>query len=88
MNCTRHFLNFQWEHHSWRRHVSSAENVATHETNMWGRVVHGHSVRCHTQYVCETCGKTREDISCLCDTAQADACAIRLAWVDSQQAPK
>ena len=85
MSCTRHFLNFQWEHHAWRRRVSSAENVPVQDTNMWGRVVNGEYVRCHKQDVCEVCGSTRSDVNCLCDTAQAERCTIRRAWIDDSR---
>lgn len=85
MSCTRRFLNFRWVHHSWRRRVSSSETVPTHETNMWGRVVDGESVVCHKQEVCEVCGETRGDMSCLCDTKHAERCAIRLAWIDASR---
>ncbi len=85
MGCTRHFLNLQWEHHSWRRRVSSTENAPAQGTNMWGRAVNSESGRCHKQDVCEACGKTRRDVDCLCDTAQAERCTIRRAWIDDSR---
>lgn len=85
MSCTRHFLNFQWEHHSWRRRVSLAQTVPSQETNMWGRPVNSAFVRCHKQEVCEVCGKVRWAEDCICDTAKADRCAIRLAWIDQSR---
>mgnify|MGYP001572758481 CR=1 FL=1 len=89
MSCSRHFLNFQWEHHSWHRRVSASAYVPTQETNMWGRVVNGESVRCNKQYVCEVCGKTRGDMNCVCDKAVGECCAVRRAWIDdSRQATK
>ena len=81
-NCTRHFLNFEWEHHRWRRRVTAADNLPALETDMWGRSVHGTAVRCHKEYVCEVCGTTRGGVSCHCDPAYADHCAIRLAWIE------
>ena len=81
-SCTRHFLGFHWDHHEWRRQVSADEHLPTHDTNMWGRMVYGDYVRCFKQYVCERCGQTRGEVSCLCDTAHADQCAIRLAYLD------
>lgn len=82
MSCTRHFLNFRWEHHSWRRRVSLAETLPSPETNMWGRPVNREFVRCQKQEVCEACGKTRGNESCICDTAHAERCAIRRAWIN------
>ena len=46
MSCTRHFLNFHWERHSWHERVTMAENVATEDTSMWGRPVNREFVRC------------------------------------------
>ncbi len=82
MSCTRHFLTFHWEHHSWRQRVTLAENVPSLETSMWGRPVNREFVRCHKQDVCKACGKIRRDEDCLCDTAHAEHCMIRLAWID------
>lgn len=83
MDCTRHFLNLEWEHHSWRPRVFGTESLPTQETNMWGRTVYGTCVRCHKHEVCEVCGKTRAEQSCICDTAVGEQCAIRLEWLDS-----
>ena len=85
MSCTRHFLNVQWESHSWHPRVTFAENVATHETNLWGRVVNGECVRCQKQDFCDMCGMTRRNVSCLCDTVRGEHCAIRLAWIDKSR---
>lgn len=52
---------------------------------MWGRVVNGDFVRCHKQDVCEVCGTTRGDVSCLCDKAYGERCAIRRAWIDDSR---
>ena len=85
MNCTRRFLNFQWEHHTWRPRVFGTEMLPTQETNMWGRTVYGTCVRCFKHDVCIACGKTRNnDESCICDTAVGERCAVRLNWLDSQ----
>ena len=81
-------LSFLREHHSWRRRVLSSEHVVSEDTNMWGRAVTGEYVRCHTQDVCEECGKTRRDANCLCDTAHADRCPARIACIDSEHATK
>lgn len=85
MGCTSRFLNFGWEHHHWRPRVSSAETLATHDTNMWGRVVHGKYVRCDKQEVCEECGRTREAMSCICDTSYAEHCGLLRAWEPSEE---
>jgi hypothetical protein len=82
MSCTRHFLNLHWEHHSWRPRVTFAETVPCLDTSMWGRPVNREFVRCQKQDVCKVCGKTRRSESCMCDTAHAERCAVRLAWID------
>ena len=82
MGCTQHFLNREWEHHRWRRQVTLAETRPTEETNMWGRRVDGKYVHCTKHDVCDVCGKTREDISCICDCDVGDRCPIRLAWIE------
>ena len=87
MTCTRQFLNFRWTAHSWRRRVSSSESVPTRETNMWGRAVHGEAVRCQKLDVCEVCGTTSGGVNCLCDTATAERCEIRRAWIDESSQP-
>jgi hypothetical protein len=46
-------------------------------TVMWGRPEVVDNVRCHTDYVCEVCGKTRGGAYCLCDASKGDRCAIR-----------
>ena len=79
MNCTKHLFSLQWDHHDWRPHVLSTEYVPTVDTNMWGRPVTSEFVRCRKQYVCKACGKTRADVNCVCDKAEGDRCAIRLA---------
>lgn len=85
MTCTRHFLNFEWERHSWHRRVSAAETAPNAETNMWGRVVNGDYVRCRKHDVCDACGKTRDEVNCFCDTAYAAHCPIRLTWIDESE---
>ena len=85
MSCTRRFLNVQWEHHSWRPRVICTADVATRETDMWGRQFNTHYVHCEKHDVCEVCGKTRRNRHCMCDTAQAEHCRIRLAWIDERR---
>jgi hypothetical protein len=79
MSCTKHFLNFQWEHHSWRRRVSSSEIVRGQETNMWARVMDRDYMRCDKQDVCEVCGKVRREVSCICDMERGERCKLRRA---------
>lgn len=80
MGCQKHFLNFAWEHHDWHPHVSASEVLTIEETNIWGRVVDEHYVRCDKQNVCEICGRTGAQSSCFCDTAVAARCRLRNAW--------
>jgi hypothetical protein len=88
MSCTRQFLNFRWEHHAWRRRVISTTRVSVPVTDMWGRPVFNEDVRCHTDYVCDACGKTRDDGDCLCDAIKGERCAVRRAFIDaSRQTP-
>ena len=77
MSCTKRFLNFQWEHHHWRRDVSGTEIITAEEPDMWGRPVFRDHVRCDTRQVCDVCGAVRHERSCLCDPARGDACKIR-----------
>lgn len=86
MSCTRHFLGLEWERHDWRRTVLSTDYVPTEEVNMWSRPVHGRSVICHTQYVCDACGKTMEQTGCSCDTEEGESCAIRLDCLAQEKA--
>lgn len=81
MSCTRRFLNFRWDHHSWRRRVTFSEIVTGQETNMWARVVERDYVRCDKHDVCEECGKVRHEVSCICDMERGERCAIRRAWI-------
>lgn len=83
MACTKHLLNVAWEHHAWRRRVTSTDTVPTRLTDMWGRVVTDNFVRCETQDVCDACGTIRRNATCLCDPARADACPSRLSWLDA-----
>ena len=85
MGCTKHFLNLEWEHHRWRRRVTLAETLPKQETNMWGRVVEGKYVHCIKHDVCDACGKTREDINCICDCEVGERCPIRLAWIEESR---
>jgi hypothetical protein len=88
MTCSRHFLNFHWEHHAWRRRVLATDRVSTPVTDMWGRPVAEENVRCRTEYVCDVCGKTGGAAECLCDLAKGERCAIRRELIDAPgQAP-
>ena len=80
MDCTRHFLFFHWSQHDWRRRVNGADDHTTRDFDMWGRPVTGEYVTCHTEYVCHTCGETRDAGACICDRERGDRCTIRLAY--------
>jgi hypothetical protein len=84
MSCAKHVLNLRWEHHSWRRRVSSTQLVTTRGFDMWGRVVGYEHVLCQTHQVCTACGKIRDDGACLCGTAEGERCAIRLACLEAR----
>lgn len=81
MSCHKHFLNLQWEHHSWRKQVTSSEILTMSEMNIWCRVVDKPYVRCDKQSVCEICGKIVRQSSCICDMEVATRCKLRNAWV-------
>jgi hypothetical protein len=80
MSCTKHFLNLQWEHHTWRPRVTSWEVVTGEETNMWARVMYRDYVRCDKQEVCTECGAVRHEVSCLCDMAKGERCTLLNAY--------
>ena len=82
MSCTRRLFGIPWGHHTWRPRVTSTISVPTQDTNMWGRVVTGHYVRCQKEDVCAVCGEIRRDRNCICDIAEGDACGIRLACLE------
>lgn len=77
MSCTKHFLGLQWEHHAWRRRVTATNTVTVLEPDMWARDAYRDYVRCEKEDVCEVCGKTRHQASCVCDPALAEQCQIR-----------
>ena len=52
---------------------------------MWGRVVHADYVRCHKQDVCRVCGKTRRDVTCMCDTAYGEQCPVRFSAFEDRR---
>ena len=81
MSCIKHFLGFQWERHVWDRRVTRAENRSLPRRDMWGRAIGLEQALCHTQYVCRACGAVRDEGECFCEQAEADACAVRLAWL-------
>jgi hypothetical protein len=76
MSCTKRFLNFQWEHHSWRPRVTGYEILTGQDTNMWARVVERDYTRCDKEEVCTECGKVRHAVSCLCDMERAERCKL------------
>lgn len=81
MSCTKHVLNWQWQHHAWRPRVTSSEILTSQETNMWTRVVYRDYVRCDKAWVCANCGTVGRQESCQCDMQAGDACALRLQWM-------
>ena len=87
MSCTKHFLNFHWEHHTWRPRVTSWEVVTGEETNMWARVMYRDYVRCDKQEVCAECGAVRHEVSCLCDMAKGERCTLLNAHKSGPPAP-
>ena len=87
MSCTKHFLNFTWDHHHWVPHVTGTISVPTEDTNMWGRRVTSQYVRCQKEDVCTVCGEVRRDRNCICDTAEGDSCAIRLECLARDHRP-
>lgn len=87
MSCTTRFLGVQWEHHHWRRQVSGTEVVVAQESDMWARPVYREYVRCDKRDVCETCGKVRREVSCICDVERGEACKLRRAWVAESRQP-
>lgn len=82
MSCTRHVLNFEWEHHNWRPEVTSADTWTQRETTMWGGSANVHYTHCMKHFVCETCGRVGDAIDCVCDCEQGDECPPRLAWIE------
>jgi hypothetical protein len=85
MSCTKRFLGFQWERHSWRRRVTSFETLTLLEPDMWARDVYRDYVRCDKEDVCEVCGKVRRRASCVCDTERAEVCQLRGACIAETQ---
>ena len=83
MSCNRHFLNFEWEHHTWQPRVVGAETLHARETTMWGGSANLPYVRCRKHEVCTVCGKTTETRSCTCDPEVGETCDVRLAWMAS-----
>jgi hypothetical protein len=81
MSCTARVLGIPWSHHAWRRRVTATSTVPTTITDMWGRDVDVEHVVCRTEEVCDACGAVRDTGYCQCDTARADACAVRLSML-------
>ena len=86
MSCTTRVLNLEWQHHQMHWRVTGAEVITAEEPDMWARPVFREYVRCDKQKVCAVCGTVRQEVSCLCDTAKADHCAIYQEWRSSQPA--
>lgn len=84
MSCTTHLFGLTWRHHDWRRRVTATEYLPTIEINMWGQPVHSRAVRCEAEYVCQACGATRAEGSCVCDVEEGERCPVRLVHLDTQ----
>jgi hypothetical protein len=87
MSCTRHLLNLEWEHHTWRPRVTSFETITRLEPDMWARDVWRDYVRCDKEQVCTECGTVRRAVSCLCDVKRAERCQLRQAYIDEARQP-
>ena len=81
MACTRHFMNVEWEHHTWRPEVVGEHVVHSRETTMWGGSVNQPYMLCQKHLVCEVCGKVTETRSCACDPEFGEHCDVRLQWI-------
>ena len=78
MKCTTRVLGMTWNHHAWRRRVTSTETIPAIVTDMWGRDIAVEHVSCRTEEVCVSCGATRDTGYCFCDPARGGACPVRL----------
>lgn len=81
MSCIKTVFGIPWENHRWRRRVTGTEVITAHETDMWARPVYRDYIRCDKEDVCERCGAVRREVSCLCEPAEAERCAIRREWI-------
>jgi hypothetical protein len=48
-------------------------------SDMWERTIAAEHLACDAEYLCRSCGKTRDRVECSCGTAEADQCIVRLA---------
>jgi hypothetical protein len=80
MSCTKHFLGLEWDRHRWRRRVAGFEVLRAEEPDMWARPVFRDYVRCDKQQVCDVCGAVRHEVSCICDLATGERCALLNEW--------
>lgn len=83
MSCTKHFLGFHWDHHTWIRQVTHTESRTIHETDQWGCSNEEAAAFCHVRYVCKECGAVREGEECRCEQERAEQCACRLNAIDA-----
>ena len=81
MSCTTRFLGIPLGRHRWHKEVTHTEIITAHEPDMWGRTVERDYVRCDKRRVCKVCGTVRGEVSCLCDAARGEGCAIRLEYL-------
>ena len=87
MNCTTRFLGVPLGRHKWHKEVIHAEIMTAQEPDMWARTVYRDYVRCDKREVCEICGTVRRAVSCTCDPARGDQCAIRVEYLAKAPAP-
>ena len=88
MSCVHHVLGVRVERHAWVRQVTLTDYRISTGTDMWSRRVPVEEVVCHAQYVCRDCGAVRDEGACLCDVAQGETCAVRLAFLEKIGAPE
>ena len=81
MSCTTRFLGVPLGRHRWHKEVTHTETITAQEPDMWGRSVERDYVRCDKRQVCERCGEVGREVSCLCDPARGDKCAVRLEYL-------
>lgn len=81
MSCTTRFLGIPMGRHHWRKEVTHAEIITAVEPDLWARVVERDHVRCDKREVCDVCGAVRREVSCLCDPARGQNCAIRIDYL-------
>jgi hypothetical protein len=88
MSCTTRFVGLPLGLHHWHKEVTHTEILTAREPDMWGRTVLRDYVRCDKRQVCDVCGGVRREVSCLCEPARADKCAIRIDYLAKTAPPQ